>query len=600
MATGDPYGQGVTEDDLAIYQFDSLGQDSDLAHLLDDTDNDLNDETFGGFADDTGANRDFDFAGSTSRFLGNEAPSAANASGGGAANRGAKQLVPLSSDWGADPLLSSKPIAAGTAQSPWTSLNDDPLLSRAAAPPLPPPASASSTLLHSAASPSPAPTAGQPAPTRQVKTLEEVEAEIRSHAAAARQQPPAASTTTEPDQSANRPMTLEEVEADMLRRRQLEQQQLFGIPMQLPPGMSPQPQAALPPGMQPSTHAAAVFPGHLPPHILQTLPPQFPTLPPNIQHQIVAQRMAAFGHQLPPPVPGSAPASPMVQPAGNAYLGASAGNVGMPFVPGNLAGPPPGMAPSAPATPHVNAAPSHLIGAPVPAGAPLPSGATAESNLLSTLFPPLPSQTGTVASVERQLELLSHVGHAQHPSLMGAQLQALLQHAHAAAAGAGQGTEKEPSEADEAASLKRQKAEELVRAVEQRILEHEEAEQKRKRKAMKIASMVRFFSCIVAHLSKLLLTTFLTAIAMGRRNTTISCPTPTRTSSRESRCPSCSRTTLMPTTSTSTSWRPSKRLVRRQSSQRPEEDRVRKSDSRISPAPAVPEAIVARTAATMR
>jgi hypothetical protein len=34
---------------------------------------DLNDETFGGFADDTGASRDFDFAGSTSRFLGNEA-----------------------------------------------------------------------------------------------------------------------------------------------------------------------------------------------------------------------------------------------------------------------------------------------------------------------------------------------------------------------------------------------------------------------------------------------------------------------------------------------------------------------------------------------
>jgi hypothetical protein len=35
------------------------------------------------------------------------------------------------------------------------------------------------------------------------------------------------------------------------------------------------------------------------------------TLPPNIQHQIVAQRMAAFGHQLAPSVPGSAPASPM-------------------------------------------------------------------------------------------------------------------------------------------------------------------------------------------------------------------------------------------------------------------------------------------------
>lgn len=520
----DPYMHGVLEDDLAIYQFDSLGQDSDLAHLLDDTDNDLNDETFGGTADDAAPSRDFDFAGSTSRFLGADQAPAAQA---GAKSGYQRELVPLSSDWGADPLLA--PSAAPPRQaaaSPWTSLNDDPLLSRA-------PASAYRAPTQSNAAPAQQQQA-QPA-ARQVKTLEEVEAEMRAQSSAARQTaPPAqqqAAMGVASSEIAGQPMTLEQVEADLLRRRQAEQhqqqqqqqqatapqqqQQQSGVP-QIPPGMSPQPQAAFPPGMPPAA-GPAMFLGNLPPQVLQTLPPQFPSLPPHIQHQLVAQRMAAFGHPLPPPAAGMAPGM--------------AGPNGQPF-PGSAGAFPPGMvAPSprmmSPAHAQANGSPvplpQHLVspggvahpgpgpspGTPGPGFPPLGAaagpgmpgaGAGGEPNMLSTLFPPLPSQPGTIASVERQLEMLSQVGHAQHPSLMGAQLQALLQHAHAVVADVGNAANQGGSEgaadapqgaADEAdVEAKKRKAEELVRAVERRIFEYEEAEQRRKRKAMKIASMV--------------------------------------------------------------------------------------------------------------
>lgn len=503
----DPYMQGVLEDDLAIYQFDSLGQDSDLAHLLDDTDNDLNDETFGGPADGSAANRDFDFAGSTSRFLGTDdaPPHQAPAYG----NR--KELVPLSSDWGADPLLSSTKPTSSSTSSPWTSLNDDPLLSRA-------PASSAY-----AAVPSPAAALAPQQPSRQVKTLEEVEAEMRAQSAAARQQASAAAqpqptAPAEQQQSgASRPMTVEEVEAEMLRRRQAEsqqpptglQQQQQPVTAQLPPGMSPQLQAAFPPGIGPGAPPLPpMFFGNLPPQVLQTLPPQFPTLPPHIQHQLVAQRMAAFGHQLPPPPAGAGAGPGMVGPGPN----------GAPFSPG-MASPSPRIMTPVQGLQHGGSPvpPQHLVGGmqrmdlaqghpgpgpgtpgpgfpPLGAQMPPPQNAGGEPNLMATLFPPLPSQPGTIANVEQQLEVLAKIGPAQqHPSLMGAQLHALLQNAHAAAAAvnkdATDGSDAPEGDAD--AALKRQKAEELVRAVEQRIFEYEEAEQKRKRKAMKIASMVR-------------------------------------------------------------------------------------------------------------
>lgn len=123
------------------------------------------------------------------------------------------------------------------------------------------------------------------------------------------------------------------------------------------------------------------------------------------------------------------------------------------------------------------------------------------SAMMNTLFPPLPSQGG-IAAVEQQLQFLTMNQHAQHPSLTGAQLHALLQQAQyqasreaaapvpgaVAAEGGDKGSAAGPDEAVRAA----QKAagEQLIRNVEQRILEHEMIEQKRKSKANKIASMV--------------------------------------------------------------------------------------------------------------
>ncbi|GAA5991415.1 hypothetical protein JCM10908_003303 [Rhodotorula pacifica] len=553
MASGEPYGQAVTDDDLAIYQFDSLGQESDLAHLLDDTDNDLNDETFGGFADDTAASRDFDFAGTTSRYLGDDAPpggaggAQAAASGRGASeqSRGVpKQLVPLSNEWATDSLLSSAPIAAKQVQSPWTSLDDDPLLSRAAgisrvalgSPSSSPSAAAASTAAGTLPPSLPSASGQQPS-NRQVKTLEEVEAEMKARATALHQQAQQASSTA-PEPVAGRPMTLEEVEADMLRRRQGEQQQpqpqqqqqqqqhqqqQAGAATHLPPGMSPQLQVAFPPGIPSSANAPNGPFGNLPPHILQTLPPQFPTLPPHIQHQVVAQRMAAFGHHFPPPIPGAAAGSPMMQPGGPLPFGALANSPGVSFSPAGhgVSSPRPPHHPNASNAP--TSAPPYMagavqgpdstngypgpspgtpgpgfppLGAAVPTGGSVAAGVGEGPQVLSTLFPPLPSQPDTVSSVQQQLEVLSRVGQAQHPSLMGAQLQALLQHAHAIVADVGKDAARTEAvdqidSADADAGMKRQKAEELVRAVEQRILEHEAAEQMRKRKAMKIASMAK-------------------------------------------------------------------------------------------------------------
>ncbi|KAK4704468.1 hypothetical protein P7C70_g1747, partial [Phenoliferia sp. Uapishka_3] len=109
---------------------------------------------------------------------------------------------------------------------------------------------------------------------------------------------------------------------------------------------------------------------------------------------------------------------------------------------------------------------------------------------VGTLFPPLPSQKQRPVTVEQQLQYLSINQHAQHPSLTGAQLQALLQQAQiqAAEASAGDvegGEEKTEKEMQAAAG------EELIRSVEKRIQEHEMMEQKRKRKASKIASFAK-------------------------------------------------------------------------------------------------------------
>ncbi|GAA5849220.1 hypothetical protein JCM9279_005829 [Rhodotorula babjevae] len=129
----------------------------------------------------------------------------------------------------------------------------------------------------------------------------------------------------------------------------------------------------------------------------------------------------------------------------------------------------------------------------------------AMANPLATLFPPLPSQAGpgaavvaappgTLAQVEQQLQLVTLHQNAQHPSLTGAQLQALLQQAQQVAAAAPppeSGHAAKPVEGDDAEADKRKAGEELIRKVEARIVEHERLEAKRKQKALKIASMAK-------------------------------------------------------------------------------------------------------------
>ncbi|BGP44222.1 DNA topoisomerase 2-associated protein pat1 [Rhodotorula kratochvilovae] len=477
----DPYGDALTED-LAVYSFDALdehellGHDEHaLAHLLDERLNDLNDETFG-TADDQ--QRDFDFAGNTERFLGTDAAAHLPAGAG-------KQLQPMGTEWGGaleDPLLSATTPAARTL-SPWTSLNDDPLLARATPVVL--------------AQPS------QPAapPSRQFKTLEEVEAEMRVAAAARQAQPPV---------PAPRGMTVEELEADLRRQQQQQAQQMQQTPQlqapHLPPGMSPQPGAMLPPGLAAQggpfpPPPPGALPQGFPP--LPPLPPQIAALPPHLQAQFLAQ-MVAQGRLPPhvlapfggPPPPGFVPGHPGAAGSRPASL---SGQPGMPAV--AVAQGSPALAPQL--APQVAAAAQAGFPAPPPGpGTPGPGfpplGAQGPllpaGNPLATLFPPLPSQAGaapaptqpgTLAQVEQQLHLLSLHQGAQHPSLTGAQLQALLAQAHSAAAAAGAQAAEGPE--DE----KTKAGEELIRRVEERIVEHERAEAQRKKKALKIASMAK-------------------------------------------------------------------------------------------------------------
>lgn len=466
------------------------------------------------------AGKDFDFAGSTARFLGHDrAPSATST----------KPLEPPSTAW-TDPLLSSaKP-------SPWTSLNDDPLLSSAGA----------GKTVYAQPPPAQLPTQQQGQQARQVKTLEEVEAEMRAAAMARQQQtshPPAAA------QGSARPMTLEEVEAEMLRRRgtaaaapvappaQQQQQQ------ELPPGLAPQAQTPLTSAPQlpfnPATFNPATFvpPAHL-------LPPNFTSLPPQIQQQIIAQHRAAAAAA----VAAGTFRPPLPQPQAAQSQSPAFGR------------PPQGPGTPGPAFP------------PLGTTSPTPAAAAGGPNLMATLFPPLPSAPGAQGlpvSVEQGLQLLSLSQHTQHPSLTGAQLQALLHQAQSQSQAQGRG------EGGEEEEQKKKAADELVRMVEKRIMEHEVAEARRKRKAAKIASMVRVARALCLFLPVLSHSRVWRIDSKGflarRPSTTTSCRTRTRTSSRAFRSRSSSPTTLMPTISTSTSWPRSRRLASRRSLHRPAE-----------------------------
>ncbi|BGP12158.1 hypothetical protein JCM10213_004723 [Rhodosporidiobolus nylandii] len=484
-------------EDLAVYSFDDLGTagDGDLAGLLDEGDADLDALTFG--IDDGGelggqgsVGRDFDFSGSTSAFLGTS----------GAQQAG---LKPVSGGW-LDPSSASSAAGlsattpSGRSLSPWTSLDDDPLLSRGSGAALPP----AVPVVQPAA-----PQQQQQQPQRAFKTLEEVEAELRAQRAAVPQQP----------QQQGQQKTLEEVEAEMLRSRQAAQPPQAQPQPQLPPGISPALAAQqLPPGMSPSLAPAGLPQGMpVPPMGFPALPPQFAAafgIPPNYPPHLLPHGMRAQLHAFLSQAGGGAGAFP---PGG---LPAGAGSPAHSRQ-GSLAAQqgPPSAAPS-PAMQHQRQQtpvqgggfPQPPSGPPTPGSAFPPLGAAGPvvpqaprgQELMATLFPPLgavpppPQQQGppTVQSVEQQLQHLSMHGHTQHPSLTGAQLQSLLQMAQFQAATASAsvaGAAAEGGEVSEEEREKKRAAEELIRKVEERILEHERQEEKRRRKAQKIAAMAK-------------------------------------------------------------------------------------------------------------
>ncbi|GAA6008151.1 hypothetical protein JCM10207_007046 [Rhodosporidiobolus poonsookiae] len=466
------------EEDLQIYHFSSLhdeGQEDSLAHLLDEGDDQLDALTFG-LDDDAGVNeaafgqpvgKDFDFAGSTSRFLGTTSAHEAG-------------LKPVSGGW-LDPSAPSASASAGTpagrSLSPWTSLDDDPLLGsgggRGVAPPVPQPQQ------------------------QQYKTLEQVEAELR----AARPAPAPAGAAVK---------TLAEVEAEMLAR-----QRAPPPPPQAPAAAaSPAPAPAFPPQAMPPGMGMA--PGLPPPLAAQLgLPPGYPLhlLPPHLRAQFPPHLFPSLGMGPPPPpgFPGSpvqgAPVPPGMGPGMGPGVQMQMGSpapqaMQMPLPPRQTGTPQP---PSGPPTPGPGFPP---LGAPVPpsSGAKQPIAVAGQGgvDLMATLFPPLPSQSQAqqlqlqqqqqVASLqalplEQQLAYLTLHGGAQHPSLTGAQLHSLLQGAQRqrAAASEGEGAEGAGKEEEE----RKKAAEELVRKVEERIWEHEKREEGRKRKAAKIAAMAK-------------------------------------------------------------------------------------------------------------
>ncbi|KAK4052854.1 DNA topoisomerase 2-associated protein pat1 [Microbotryomycetes sp. JL221] len=226
-------GYGFDED-VAVYSFDSL-QDNGLAGLLDEGLDAFNDETFGdagvgannhesssigdALCEDTcaramrsgppsalrssmnvanhvssrhgdrDAGKDFDFAGSTARALG-------------------KDLQPTDSSW----LTTAQPVSSTnkhstiasrqSSSSPWSALDSDPLLSAGSTAKAP----LSSTFAQRGAPAS----IGRAA---NFKTLEEIEADLK---ATARQN--TGQAQSQPQAQMHRPLTLAEIEADMLNR----------------------------------------------------------------------------------------------------------------------------------------------------------------------------------------------------------------------------------------------------------------------------------------------------------------------------------------------------------------------------------------------
>ncbi|KAH9812614.1 topoisomerase II-associated protein PAT1 [Melampsora americana] len=181
-------------EDIAVYDFGDDGMDTldDMGNLggaLEEDMNDFNDETFG--MDTVG--KDFDFSGSTAQFLGN--------------SKVPPPKMESTSTWPSMPKLLSTndsrlPNESERARSSGINFTHDPLLASDINP---------SRRVPSSSQAKPSSSAPQGV---KVRSLEEIEAEMRANAAS--------SKANQMSSTAPRALTLEEVEAEMLRNARVQ------------------------------------------------------------------------------------------------------------------------------------------------------------------------------------------------------------------------------------------------------------------------------------------------------------------------------------------------------------------------------------------
>ncbi|PWN43326.1 hypothetical protein IE81DRAFT_322622 [Ceraceosorus guamensis] len=216
-------GAGARED-VEIYTWGQDGNDG-LGDLLEEEGDDFNDDTFGfgGAGGDVGT--DFDFAGQTAKQGAAQSsfPQQQSKPAGDA-----RFVSTLDDFWG----LPSAPVGAAFGQPAPPAIQEPPQVQGYQPPP-----------------PAAPQTASKPPP----RTMDEVEAEMRAAAqaraaAAAQQQSQPSAPSSAPASQPGRPLTLEEVEAQMRARQQQQQQQQH--PSQPVPGLEApqvQPASQLPP-----------------------------------------------------------------------------------------------------------------------------------------------------------------------------------------------------------------------------------------------------------------------------------------------------------------------------------------------------------------
>lgn len=254
--------------------------------------------------------------------------------------------------------------------SPWSSLDVDPLLSGGPLQPYP----TSSTSTPQSYTPSKLSTTTTATTKRGMRTLDEIEAELKATSSQSRAVPP----------PSRKPLTLEEVEAEMLAnsRRSAPAQTVQPQQQQQQQNYAPSPlmHSAFPPLSNTGQQLPPRQPQQQqqPPMMMMGMPPQFPPHQ-QMQQQQFQQQQFMNQRQMPPQM-----------------------------------------------------LPPHLHPSQQGRQSPLQP---LQNNMINTLFPPLPSQQNVpvpLLTIEQQLQHLTMLQHGQHPSLTAAQLQGLLQQAQIA------------------------------------------------------------------------------------------------------------------------------------------------------------------------